>query len=196
MPKKAANLKLSVCLKATESVETNEEMLMKQLIVIIGPNGVGKSTTAKNIVMQCEKCAYVDSDWCRVMNPFKFTKNTKQTTIQNIYCLLRNYLTCEDISTVVFTYGWHGERKQIYENVISKLRKDKLEFSEKVVILKCSMSENIKRAMNDGRDEMRIKRGIEMTYSFYDEYCYPCIDTTEMNPSQVANKIVTEFVVK
>jgi adenylate kinase family enzyme len=50
---------------------------MKQLIIIIGPNGVGKSTTAKKIVEQFEKTAYVDSDWCRVMNPFAFTETTK-----------------------------------------------------------------------------------------------------------------------
>ena len=65
---------------------------MKKLIVIIGPNGVGKSTTARNIVERYENTAYVDSDWCRVMNPFSLTEKTKQTVINNIYCLLRNYL--------------------------------------------------------------------------------------------------------
>lgn len=162
---------------------------MKQLIVIIGPNGVGKSTTAKKIVEQCAKTAYVDSDWCRVMNPFEFTETTKQTILDNIYCLLRNYLTCDVINTVVFTYCWHGERKEIYERVIEKLRNDCIEFKETIIILKCSEDENIKRAIKDGRGETRIKRGMEMTFSFYDEYDYPCIDTTDMTPSQAAEKI-------
>lgn len=164
---------------------------MKQLIVIIGPNGVGKSTSARNIVSQCDKCAYVDSDWCRVMNPFEFTKITKKIVTENIYCLLRNYLTCEEIDTVVFTYGWHGERKEIYEKVIDKLKNDGIEFDEKIVVLKCSMEENIRRAMEDGRDMNRIKRGIEMTFSFYDKYDYPCIDTTEIEPSKVAKQIIS-----
>ncbi|MBQ5325518.1 MAG: ATP-binding protein, partial [Oscillospiraceae bacterium] len=61
---------------------------MKQLIVIIGPNGVGKTTTARKIVEQYKNVAYVDSDWCRVMNPFVFSESTKETIVENIYCLL------------------------------------------------------------------------------------------------------------
>lgn len=162
---------------------------MKQLIIIIGPNGVGKSTTAMEFVTHNSHTAYVDSDWCRVMNPFDFTKTAKQTITENIYCLLRNYLTCDDINTVLFTYGWHGARKEIFENVMEKLKRDNIDFSETIIILKCSKEENIKRAINDGRDEGRIKRGIEMTFSFYDKYDYPVIDTTDMTPSQVIDKI-------
>lgn len=143
----------------------------------------------KKIVEQCANTAYVDSDWCRVMNPFTFTKATKQTISENIYCLLHNYLACSDINTVVFTYGWHGERKEIYERVIDKLRNAGIEFKQTIIILKCSEDENIKRAIKDGRDEKRVKRGMEMTFSFYDDYAYPCIDTTNMTPSQVAQKI-------
>lgn len=166
---------------------------MKQLIVIIGPNGVGKTTTAKNIVKQYEKTAFVDSDWCRVMNPFEFTETTKQTVKENIYCLLFNYLTCKEIDTVVFTFAWHGERKEIYDSVIDKLKSSNIEFEENIVILKCSNQENIDRAKKDGRDDVRIKRGMEMTFSFYDKYNYPCIDTTNMTPLVVANQIMTEI---
>ncbi len=166
---------------------------MKQLIVIIGPNGVGKSTTAKEIVEQCSKTALVDSDWCRVMNPFEVTETTKQTITENIYCLLYNYLTCKDIDTVVFTYAWHGERKEIYDCVIDKLNNENIEFKENIIVLKCSKQENIDRAKKDGRDEVRIKRGIEMTFSFYDKYEYPCIDTTNMTPLEVANQIIAKI---
>lgn len=45
---------------------------MKKLILILGPNGVGKTTTAKILLQKLSKCAYVDADWCRAMNPFPF----------------------------------------------------------------------------------------------------------------------------
>ena len=32
---------------------------------------------------------------------------------------------------------------------------------------------------------------METTYSFYDDYDYPCIDTTDMTPSQVVQKIIS-----
>ena len=163
---------------------------MKQLIVIIGPNGVGKTTTARKIVEQYKNVAYVDSDWCRVMNPFVFSESTKETIVENIYCLLRNYLSCSDVNKVVFTYGWHGERKEIYERIMEKLKNEPIEFKLTIIILKCSKDINIKRAILDGRDEVRIKRGMEMTFSFYDNFDYPCIDTTDMTPSTVAQQIV------
>lgn len=162
---------------------------MKRLIVLIGPNGVGKSTAAKEYVERYAETAYVDSDWCRVMNPFAFTEATTQTITENIYCLLRNYLTCDAVNTVIFTYGWHGVRKEIYDNVIRKLKQDRLEFKETVVVLRCSGEENIKRALKDGRDETRVKRGMEMTFSFYDAYDYPLIDSTDMTPLQVIEKL-------
>ena len=163
---------------------------MKQLIVIIGPNGVGKTTTAKKIVEQYENVAYVDSDWCRVMNPFAFSESTKATIMENIYCLLRNYLSCSDVNKVVFTYAWHGERKEIYERVMEKLKNEPIEFKLTIIILKCSKDENIKRATQDGRDEIRLKRGMEMTFSFYNNFDYPCIDTTNMTPTAAAQQIV------
>ncbi len=162
---------------------------MKKLITIIGPNGVGKSTTAKTFLEKCPKCAYVDADWCRVIHPFSFTEATQRTVTENLYCLLRNYLLCEDINTVVFPYGWHGVRKEIYETVIGKLRNDGIEFEERILVLKCSLNENIERAVRNGRDKERIARGIENTFSFYDGYDYPCIDTTELTPEQVVEKV-------
>lgn len=163
---------------------------MKKLVVIVGPNAVGKSTVARNLVEKCTRIAYVDSDWCRVMNPFPFTEITKQTIAENMYALLHNYLLCKEVDTVVFTYSWHGGRKEIYDNIIAKLRKEKIDFEEWIVILKCSKEENVRRAISDNRDNERIERGMENTFNFYDKYTYPCIDTTEMRPDEVAKKIM------
>ena len=85
---------------------------MKKLILIIGPNGVGKTTTAKILLQKLSKCAYVDADWCRAINPFPFTDATKYAVSRNIYSLFKNYLLCVDIEYVIFPYGFHGERKQ------------------------------------------------------------------------------------
>lgn len=162
---------------------------MKKLIVIVGPNGVGKTTTAMRMKEQYSKTAFVDSDWCRSINPFTLTDITKKTVIANLYCLLRNYLLCEEINTVIFTYSWHGERKEIYDNLIKHLLNDGIEFQEIIIILKCSESENRKRALTDNRDIERIERGMKNTFSFYDKFQYPCIDTTHMTVLQVVEQI-------
>ena len=162
---------------------------MKQLIVIVGPNAVGKSTTAEKIVELCPQSAFIDSDWCRVMNPFLLTDVTKETVIENMYSLLRNYLVCEAISIVVFVYSWHGERKEMYDRVMKKLRDDEIGFQENIVILKCSEDENRRRAIADNRDAERVERGIKNTFSFYDEYDYPCVDTTGMTIAEAVERV-------
>ncbi len=82
---------------------------MKKLILIIGPNGVGKTTTAKILLQKLSKCAYVDADWCRAINPYPFTVATKYAITRNIYSLFKNYLLCEDIEYVIFSI-WFSRR--------------------------------------------------------------------------------------
>ncbi len=161
-----------------------------KIIAIVGPNGVGKSTTAGILLKKCFNSAYIDADWCRAINPFQFTEATKQAVIENIYCIFRNYIICDDIKTIIFPYGFHGERKEIFDTIISKLNYDNLEFDLHIVVLKCSLDENIKRAKQDKRDGERIKRGIENTFTFYEMYQYPCIDTSNLSPEQAADEII------
>ena len=162
---------------------------MKQLIVIVGPNAVEKSTTAEKIVELCPQSAFIDSDWCRVINPFPLTDVTKETVIENMCSLLRNYLVCKEISTIVFVYSWHGERKEMYDRVIKQLRDNEIEFQENIVILKCSEAENRRRAIADNRDAEQVERGIRNTFSFYDEYDYPCVDTTDMTVMEAVGRV-------
>ena len=110
--------------------------------------------------------------------------------IENIYCIFRNYIICDDIKTIIFPYGFHGERKEIFDTIISKLNYDNLEFDLHIVVLKCSLDENIKRAKQDKRDGERIKRGMQNTFTFYEMYHYPCVDTSNLSPEQVADEII------
>lgn len=134
---------------------------MKKLILIIGPNGVGKTTTAEILLQKLSKCAYVDADWCRAINPFPFTDAMKYAVSQNIYSLFKNYLVCEDIEYIIFPYGFHGERKQIFEQVINKLREDSILFEVCPIILKCCKEENIKRAIRRNLSDVGQFDGIE-----------------------------------
>lgn len=162
---------------------------MKKLIVILGSNGVGKSTAAKAFLNQTAKCALVDADWCRAVNPFPFTPATKKVATENIYCIFKNYLLCEDIDKIVFPYGLHGDRKEIFDTVICRLIKDGIVFELCPIVLKCSIEENIKRCERDGREAERIERGMKNTFHFYDNFQCPQIITTALTPEEVAGQI-------
>lgn len=162
---------------------------MKKLIVILGSNGVGKSTAAKAFLERNERCAYVDADWCRTINPFLLTPATRKAVTENIYCLFKNYLLCEDIDMVVFPYAFHGERKEIFDAVISRLKEDEIDFKVFTIVLRCSLEENRRRCELDGRDMERTERGIKNTFLFYDSFDCPIITTTDLSPEEVAGRI-------
>lgn len=105
------------------------------------------------------KCAYVDADWCRAINPFPLTPSTKKAVTENIYCMFKNYLLCEEIDKIVFPYAFHGDRKEIFDTVICKLKEDEIEFELFYIVLKCSEQENRERCERDGREAERIERG-------------------------------------
>ena len=162
---------------------------MKKVIVLVGPNGAGKSTAAEIFMRRHEKCAYIESESCRAINPFSLTPLTKKVVIENIYCLFKNYLLCADIEMVIFPFGFHGERKEIFDTVMKRLKDDGIQFETITIVLKCALEENIKRALADGREQARIERGIKNTFHFYDEFDGQCIDTTYLSPEEVANQI-------
>lgn len=166
---------------------------MKKLIILLGPNAVGKSSVCKILLDKCPNSAYVDADWCRQTNPFSFTNATKKTVTDNLYCLIRNYLLCEDIQWVFFPYGLHGEREGILRELISRLDRDHLNVQIHTIVLKCSMEEIIRRGKADGRDQERIERGIMHTFSIYEETELPCIDTTHFSAEQSACEVLKQI---
>lgn len=163
---------------------------MKKLIVLFGPNGVGKSTAARALMERCPNTAYMDAGWCQSINPFELTPATKRTVTDNLHCLLRNDLRCPEIQAVVWPYSLHGERRAIYEDVIQRLIADKLDLQLYPIVLKCSMEENLRRCAQDGRDRERTERDILNTFALYDEMDLPILDTTDLTVEQTVDKLL------
>ena len=134
--------------------------------------------------------AYVDSDFCRLMNPFVLDDNTIPTISKNISDMILNFFHCPVIETVVFTYGFHGRRTEIFENVIRQIS----DFPHRFIpyLLLCDEDENIRRMKSDGRDVRRIERAIEQSRKAYDNISYKRIDITKLSIHQAATTILTD----
>lgn len=102
---------------------------MKNILLLCGPNGIGKTTICKEIIKQLPNSAYVDSDPCRVMNPFVLNDDTIPTIAKNISDLLINYLKCPIVNTVVFSYGFHGRRREVFQRILLDISKTEILFS-------------------------------------------------------------------
>jgi hypothetical protein len=159
--------------------------MIKTLLLLLGPNAVGKSAAALALMQRLQRAALVDSDWCRAMNPYN-----PDVATENVYALLKNYFRCPEVDLVVFPYGLHGDRQRRLDEVLDGLRADGIELSIYPVVIACSLEENIRRAQNDGRDDSRILRGIDNTFHFYDGFDCPRIDVTNLTAEQAAEEVL------
>lgn len=160
---------------------------MNTLLFIHGPNGVGKSAVCKAIYQQLPHSAWLESEWCRMINPFIWNDDIISLTVNNISQMLRGYLSCAWLDYVIFPYGFHGPRQQIWETVLSNLADIPYTFAP--IALTCGEEEHVARMTRDGRDQARIQRALAARY-LYDALPYPKVDTTHMTIRQTANRVI------
>ena len=92
---------------------------MKQLYLIGGPMGVGKTAACHCLSMQLEHSVFLDGDWCWMTHPFTVTDETKAMVMDNIAHLLGNFLRCSAIDHVVF--GWVMHEQAIIDGLLARL---------------------------------------------------------------------------
>ncbi len=163
---------------------------MRKLIFICGASGIGKSTICTKLYRKMNNSAFVDSDHCRMIHPFEFSDELKDIVEDNMATMLVNYLKCSSIEKTIFLYGFHGPRKQIFDNIMTKLVDTGIPYSFMPIILECELEENIRRARNDGRDETRIKFGIKNSRDIYNQYDYPRLDITHLTVDEAVEKLI------
>ncbi len=165
-------------------------IFLKKIIFVCGASGIGKSTTCAALYKQLDNSALVDSDYCRMIHPFEFSDELKEVVTNNMFTMLRNYINCSSINNIIFLYGFHGPRKQIFDNIIDQLSEAGLTYTFVPIILECELEENIRRARNDGRHEQRIQYGIEASRNIYHQYDYPRIDITHLTVDEAVKKMI------
>ena len=163
---------------------------MKKLIFICGASGIGKSTICAKLYKTLDNSAFVDSDYCRMLHPFAFSDEQKSIVEDNMATMLVNYLKCSTVEHLIFLYGFHGPRKQIFDNIMARIADTGIAYKFIPIILECALEENIKRARCDGRDETRIKFGIENSREIYNQYDYPRLDITHLTAEEAVNGII------
>ena len=76
--------------------------MKKQLILVGGAMGVGKSAVCRELLRQLTPGVWLDGDWCWNMNPFVVSEENKRMVLSNITHLLRAYLNNSSYRYVLF----------------------------------------------------------------------------------------------
>ena len=133
---------------------------MKNLFLIGGTMGIGKSTVCRILKYKLPNCVFLDGDWCWDMHPFQVTDETKQMVMKNICFLLNSFIECSVYENIVFCWVMH--QQEIIDNILSRL--DLKDCNVKVVSLVCNrdaLEERLRRDIEAGvRERDIIERSI------------------------------------
>lgn len=94
--------------------------MKKQLILVGGAMGVGKSAVCLELLRQLTPGVWLDGDWCWNMNPFVVSEENKRMVLSNITHLLRAYLNNSSCRYVLFC--WVMDQPLLFEAVLGPLR--------------------------------------------------------------------------
>ena len=161
---------------------------MKNLILINGTMGAGKTATSRQIQKMLPKCVFLDGDWCWDASPFIVTDETKNMVQNNIGYLLNNFLNCSAYENVIFCWVMHEE--SIIDEILSLVQhNDYHVFKFSIACTEVALISRIKRDVENGiRSEDLIGRSIARLQN-YSQMDTQKIDTTDISPEQAAQLI-------
>jgi predicted ABC-type ATPase len=92
---------------------------MKNLIIVGGTMGVGKTTTCRELQKILPRNVFLDGDWCWDMRPFIVTGEAKAMVNSNIAYLLNGFLACSEFKNFIFCWVLHEQH--ILDDLINAL---------------------------------------------------------------------------
>lgn len=92
---------------------------MKQLYLIGGTMGVGKTAVCKLLKEKLSNSVFLDGDWCWDAHPFQVTEETKAMVLENISFLLNSFLNCPAYDHIIFCWVMHEQA--IIDSILSRL---------------------------------------------------------------------------
>jgi predicted ABC-type ATPase len=161
---------------------------MKNLIIVGGTAGVGKTTTCRELQKILPRNVFLDGDWCWDMRPFVVTGETKRMVESNIAHLLSNFLDCSEYENVIFC--WVLYEQKILDGLIARLNHNGHRihcFS--LVSNKQALSERLSHDIAGGKREPDIIERSVARIPLYDALDTVKIDVSNISPTDAAKRI-------
>lgn len=161
---------------------------MKNLYLIGGTMGVGKTTVSNLLKKDLPNSVFLDGDWCWDADPFQVTEETKSMVLDNICFLLNNFLRCSAYQNVIFCWVMH--QQSIIDSILDRL--DTHQCGVTIISLTANeeqLRQRLERDIAQGRRaEDVIARSVERL-PLYNELYTVKVDTTGKTAQQVADII-------
>lgn len=161
----------------------------KQLIIINGVMGVGKTSVCKNLYKCLDGSFWLDGDNCWMMNPFIIDDENRTMVLDNIGFMINSFIKNSKSKYVIF--NWVIQNDNIMKDVLSRVNIQNVDVYK--ITLMCSQEELIQRIKSDVniglRDEDNVQRSMDR-YGMYATMDTIKVDTTGKEVLETVNEII------
>lgn len=168
--------------------------MMKNLIMVGGTMGVGKTATCRALQEILPRNVFLDGDWCWDMRPFVVTEETIRMVESNIAHLLTGFLGCSEFDNVIFCWVLHEQR--ILDDLLAKVDLNGCTIHNFSLISdEKSLSERLNRDIAAGKRKPDIIERSLARLPLYRELDTVKIDVSDISPAEAATRIKDRSVV-
>jgi broad-specificity NMP kinase len=168
---------------------------MKNLLLIGGTMGVGKTTVCQILKNRLDKCVFLDGDWCWDMHPFVVNDETKEMVMGNICYLINSFLRCTQLETVVL--GWVMHDQSIIDDILSRI--DRSLCDVEVISLVCDGASLKERLLRDVERGVRTADVVERSVAripLYERLHTKKLDVSRITAQQAAESLAAHVLAK
>ncbi|MEG0593395.1 MAG: AAA family ATPase [Coprobacillus sp.] len=160
---------------------------MKNLFLISGTMGIGKTTICQELKKSLDKSVFLDGDWCWDIHPFIVNEETKKMVFNNIVYQLNQFIHCSQIENVIF--GWVMHEQSIIDEILSRIDTNNvIVYSVSLICSEEQLRNNFKKDIALGlRKEEDIQKSINRLSM------YKALNTKHID---ITNKSIQEVVIE
>ena len=158
----------------------------KKLVMITGPAGIGKTTVCKELFKRINGCAWLDGDWCWMVNPYPGKTPEQKKYVEKAFgYIINGYFNNANTKIILFSWLMHS---QFMFDLITEQIADKDYELIKIALVCSDKNMYVERMRNDRRREEQIKEADNMKR--FHQLNANIIDVVHLSVDDVAERII------
>jgi adenylate kinase family enzyme len=158
----------------------------KKFIMITGPAGIGKTTVCKELFKRINGCAWLDGDWCWMVNPYPGKTPEQKKYVEKAFGYIINGYFHDD-NTKVILFSWLMHSKFMFDLITEQIADKDYELIK--IALVCSDRKiYIERMRNDRRRDVQIEEADSMKR--FHQLNINMIDVVHLSVDDIAERII------